>query len=186
MMSRELARREARHASGGNLVRLVSVRRPAARLRRISFGGTAAIVTSMGVIVGLNAATAQRATIIGSLLIVALADNLTDSLGVHVYQESERLAEHEAFRTTVANFATRLLVSLSFVAIVALVPTAPGVILASLAWGLLLLAGLSHLLAKARGVTPLSEIGKHCAVAAIVIALSTAIGTWIPRWLGGS
>ena len=130
--------------------------------------------------------TVQRAAIIGSLLIVALADNLTDSLGVHVYQESERLAENEAFRTTVANFATRLLVSLSFVAIVVLIPTAVGAIITSLAWGLLLLAGLSHQLAKARGVTPLSEICKHCAVATIVIALSAAIGTWIPRWLGAS
>ncbi len=184
MMRHERPRQDNRALSGKNVVRLVGATRPARRLRRISFGGTAAIVTSMGVIVGLNAATVQRAAIVGSLLIVALADNLTDSLGVHIYQESERLAEHEAFRTTVANFATRLLVSLSFIAIVVLIPTAAGAALSSLAWGLLLLAGLSHQLAKARGFAPLSEICKHCAVATIVIVLSAAIGRWIPRWLG--
>ncbi|HVW69088.1 MAG TPA: hypothetical protein VHB68_08930 [Steroidobacteraceae bacterium] len=184
-MKSEHTPRAAPAASGRKVVRLAGTAKPVQRLRRISFGATAAIVTSMGVIVGLNAATAQRATIIGSLLIIALADNLTDSLGVHVYQESERLAEQQAFRTTVANFATRLLVSLSFVAIVALIPTAARAILASLVWGSLLLAGLSYLLAKEREVAAWSEICKHCAVAAIVIALSAAIGTWIPRWLGG-
>src|SRR5512140_2034663 len=98
----------ARSAADRNIVRLVHATRGMPRLRRISFGGTAAIVTSMAVIVGLHASAAQKSTIVGSLLIIALADNLTDSLGVHVYQESERLAEREAFRTTVANFTTRL------------------------------------------------------------------------------
>ena len=139
----------------------------------------------MGLIVGLNAATAQKTAIVGSLLIVALADNLTDSLGVHIYQESERLAEREAFRTTVANFATRLLVSLSFIAMVLLLPT-PAAISLSIGWGLLLLASLSYLLAKARAANPISEICKHCAVALAVIALSTAVGIWIPRLLSAS
>ncbi len=171
-----------RTAADHNVVRLVHAPRGMRRLRRVSFGGTAAIVTSMGVIVGLNAATAQKTAIVGSLCIIALADNLTDSLGVHVYQESERLAEREAFRTTVANFATRLLVSLSFIAEVLLLPT-PAAILVSIGWGLLLLAGLSYLLAKARSVNPVAEICKHCAIAVAVIALSEAVGAWIPRLL---
>ena len=75
--------------------------------RTISFGGTAAIVTSMGLIVGLDAATAKSATVLGSLLLAGLADNATDSLSVHIYQESEPLPERQAFRTTVINFAAR-------------------------------------------------------------------------------
>jgi hypothetical protein len=87
---------------------------------RISFGGTAAIVTSMALITGLDAANARRASIVGALLIAAVADNLTDSLSVHLYQESERLEEREAFIGTLSNFATRFIVCLSFVLIVAL------------------------------------------------------------------
>lgn len=136
----------------------------------------------MGVIVGLHAAAAQRTAILGSLCIIALADNLTDSLGVHVYQESERLAEREAFRTTVANFATRLLISLSFIAEVVLLP-GPAQIIVPLGWGMLLLGGLSYLVAKARSVNPVSEICKHCAVAIAVIAVSWGVGAWIPRLL---
>lgn len=165
-----------------NMVRLAPVARSLPTLRRISYGGTAAIVTSMAVIVGLNTAIPQKSAIVASLLIIALADNLTDSLGVHVYQEAERLAEQEAFRTTVMNFATRLLVSLSFVGIVVLVPWSAA-IPASVAWGLTMLAALSYSLARARSVNPIAEIFKHCAVACVVVGISAAIGTWVPRWL---
>ena len=87
---------------------------------RISFGGTAAIVTSMALIAGLDAAHAGRATMVSALLIAAVADNLTDSLSVHTYQESERLEQREAFVGTLTNFATRFIVCLSFVLIVVL------------------------------------------------------------------
>ncbi|HUL46659.1 MAG TPA: hypothetical protein VLV25_06145 [Steroidobacteraceae bacterium] len=87
------------------------------RLQHISFGGPAAIVTSTGVIVGLRTATMGKAAIAGGLLILALADNLTDSLGLHIYQESVKPPPREAFLTTVANFVTRLLLASSFVAL---------------------------------------------------------------------
>jgi len=57
---------------------------------------------------------------VSALLIAALADNLTDSLSIHMYQESECLEQREVFVGTVTNFATRFIVCLSFVLIVAL------------------------------------------------------------------
>ena len=44
------------------------------------------------------------------MLIVGLADNITDALSVHVYQESEGRPEPQAFRRTIANFLARLAV----------------------------------------------------------------------------
>jgi hypothetical protein len=147
-------------------------------LQRVTFGGTAAIVTSMGLIVGLDAATVSKGTIVGSLLLVALADNLTDSLSVHMYQESERLPEREAFRSTVTNFFARLLVALSFVGLFLFVPTGLGVVL-SMVWGFCLLSVLSYSIARRRSVAGFSEIWKHAAVAVAVIVVSKAIGAWI-------
>ena len=147
-------------------------------LRRFSFGGPAAIVTSMGLIVGLDAATVTKAAVVQSLLIIALADNLTDSLSVHIYQESERLAERQAYRITVANFFTRLLTSLSFVIILLLSPMSVAVYIC-VTWGFVLLSGLSYLLAKARRVDAFTEIAKHSAIALTVIAVSKAIGAWV-------
>jgi hypothetical protein len=144
-------------------------------LRRLSFGGPAAIVTSMALIVGLDSATAAKAALIGSLLVIGLADNLTDSLSVHIYQESERLAHRQALRTTIANYIARFTVTASFVLLVLLLP-AGTVSYAAVAWGVFLLSGLSYLLAKARQVSAGGEIVKHAGVALGVIVISKVIG----------
>jgi hypothetical protein len=148
--------------------------------RKFSFGGTSAIVTSMGLIIGLGAARASTATIVSGLLIVGFADNMTDSLSIHMYQESEKLEERTAFRATLTNFLTRVVTALSFVAIVlSLRPEYAGTV--ALAWGCLLLAIISYLLALERGVGPLREVAKHLVVAASVIVMSRIIGVWISR-----
>ncbi len=148
--------------------------------RRFSFGGTSAIVTSMGLIIGLGAAGAETPTIVSGLLIVGFADNITDSLSIHMYQEAEKLEERIAFRTTVTNFVVRVLAALSFVAIVLALPAADAVI-AALFWGCLLLTAITYALARERGVSPFPEIAKHLGVAFLVIVTSRVIGAWISR-----
>jgi VIT1/CCC1 family predicted Fe2+/Mn2+ transporter len=146
-------------------------------LRKISFGGPAALVTSMGLIVGLRAAGASQGALVGSLLIVAMADNLTDALGIHIYQEAEQLPQKEALRTTAANFVVRFVTALTFVVIVLLAPALS--VPMSVAWGALLLAGLSYLIGRMRGVNPASEILKHLGAATLVIITSRLIGAWL-------
>jgi VIT1/CCC1 family predicted Fe2+/Mn2+ transporter len=149
----------------------------------ISFGGTAAIVTSMSLVLGPEAAASSRRTIVGALLIVALADNLSDSLSVHIYQEAEHLESREAFLSTLANFATRLVVALSFVALVVIAHRDLMALIVA-AWGFLLLALLTYRIALARGAPPGKEIAKHIAVAAVVLGISRWLGTWIAGAFG--
>jgi hypothetical protein len=146
--------------------------------RIFSFGSTSAIVTSMGVIIGLGAATARTATIVSSLLIFAVADNISDSLSIHMYQEAEKLDERSAFRATLTNFVARLLITLSFV-MIAMLLAYPYAGIVALVWGFFLLTGLSYALAMERRVSPMAEIGKHLGVAVLVIAASRVIGSWI-------
>ena len=154
------------------------------KITRFSFGGTAAVVTNMALIIGLYAADATQSAIVSSLLIVALADNLTDSLSIHIYQESERLEPREAFRVTIANFFARLVISLMFVVFVLLFPIGVATVM-SLLWGALLLILISIAIARDRGVSPLSEIAKHTTAALVVVLASQAVGAWVPRLLHG-
>jgi hypothetical protein len=147
-------------------------------LRWISFGSPSAIVTSMALIVGLGAATAAKATVLASLLIIGIADNLSDSLSIQIYQESERMKQRQAFSSTAANYAARFAITGSFIVLLLTLPTR-AVVYTCIAWGGFLLSGLSYLLAKARHVGALSDIGKHLGVAAVVIFLSNAIGLLI-------
>jgi VIT1/CCC1 family predicted Fe2+/Mn2+ transporter len=150
--------------------------------RTFSFGSTSAVVTSMGLIIGLGTATTRTATIVSGLLIVAIADNMTDSLSIHVYQEAEKLEARSAFRATLTNFLARLLVALTFAIIVLVLPS-PYAGIVALVWGFLLLAGLSYIVARARDVRPAPEVGKHLGVAILVIAASRLIGSWILQYV---
>lgn len=135
-------------------------------------------MTSMALIAGLDAAKAGRGTIVSALLIAAVADNLTDSLSVHMYQESERLEQREAFVGTLTNFATRLIVCLSFVLIVALFGERAAVT-GGIVWGMSLLTALTCILAQHRKIGALPEVGKHLAVALVIVFVSKGIGHWI-------
>jgi vacuolar iron transporter family protein len=149
------------------------------KIANLSFGSTAAIVTSMALIFGLDAATATKSTIVSGLLIVALADNLTDALSMHVYEESHgRLLPREAFFATFSNFVARLAVSLSFVLLVVLLPLSSAVI-ASGAMGLGLLVALTWALARERKVSVAGEMVKHIATALAVILVARGLGVFI-------
>lgn len=132
----------------------------------------------MALIAGLDAAHAGRASVVSALLIAAVADNLTDSLSVHMYQESERIEQKEVFLGTLSNFATRLIVCTSFVLIVLVLPERYAAIW-GIAWGLSLLVVLTCILARYREVSALSEVGKHLAAAAAIILVSQNVGRWI-------
>ena len=146
--------------------------------RHYSLGSTAAIVTSVGLIVGLGTATVSRATIVSGLVIIAVADNISDSLSIHIYQESENLEARAAFRATVSNFFARLVVAMSFVALVLVLPPST-VAVASVGWGVLLLGALTFGVARVRNVSPGREMLKHIVVALIVVAASRILGEWI-------
>ncbi len=148
-------------------------------IRKLSFGGPAAIVSSMALIVGLDAATASRATVVTSLLIIGIGDNLTDSLSVHIYQESEKSSRRKAFETTAANFITRAIVTFSFVLLFLYLPASVAIDVC-VVWGFILLSCLSILLARVRGTSVVWGIVEHSGLAMIVIALSKGIGACIP------
>jgi VIT1/CCC1 family predicted Fe2+/Mn2+ transporter len=145
------------------------------KMSRISYGGTAAAVTSTALVSGLSAADAARPIIVSALLIAALADNLIDALSIHVFQESERLDQKDALTGTITNFAARLLLCGSFVALVVFLPLAQAAA-AAIVWGIALLAALTYLVARERGVRPMPEVFKHLLVAAAAIIVSNGIG----------
>jgi hypothetical protein len=150
-------------------------------MTRFSFGATAAIMTSMALIVGLGSANSGKAGIIGGLLIIAIADNLSDTLGIHVYEEC-KVGGTVAVRTSVSNYLTRLLTSCSFVVIVLVLPL--GVARwAGVVWGGALLSALTYLIAKSRSVKPVPEVAIHLLVAAVVVVLSQVIGSVIARFV---
>jgi vacuolar iron transporter family protein len=148
------------------------------KVSRFSIGSTAAITTSMGLIAGLAHGDAPKASIIAGLLIIAVADNISDTLGIHIYKESEGASKRDTLLFTYGNFFARLLIVLTFVLIVFILPTFAAVITASV-WGLVLLAILSYLIAKNKNTNHWREIIWHLSIATAVIFGSKLLGNLI-------
>jgi len=59
----------------------------------ISFGLASGVITTLGLMTGLNAGTKSELAVIGGILVIAIADALSDSVGIHI---SEGLASISA------------------------------------------------------------------------------------------
>lgn len=138
---------------------------------KFSFGGTSGIITNMAIITGLNALSNAKISIIGSLLVVALADNISDTLGIHIYQESEGLTKKEVWITSFTNFLSRFLVCMGFIFIVYFLPIQTAVTV-SIIYGLLVLSIISYLISIRKRVNPWLAIMEHILIAVLVIILS--------------
>ena len=54
-----------------------------------SFGLTSGVITTLGLMVGLHSSTHSKLVVIGGILTIAIADALSDSMGVHIAVESQ-------------------------------------------------------------------------------------------------
>ncbi|HLD58658.1 MAG TPA: VIT1/CCC1 transporter family protein [archaeon] len=144
-----------------------------------SFGLASGIITTLGLIVGLDAGTQSQLAVIGGILTIAVADAFSDSLGVHVSQESENHhSTKEIWESTIATFFAKLVFALSFLVPVLLLPLSTAII-ASVFYGLILLAVLSFFIAR-QGKTPVwKAITEHLAIAIVVIIAAQFLGTFI-------
>jgi VIT1/CCC1 family predicted Fe2+/Mn2+ transporter len=150
---------------------------------RFSFGSTSAVITNLALMAGLHSEANAKVSIIGGILVVALADNISDSFGIHIYQESEKIETREVWASTLFNFFARVIVSLSFVVLLLLLPL-DAAIISSIVWGLLLLAVVSYIVAKNEAANPYLSILTHLTIAACVIFLSNLIGDFLIRQFG--
>jgi len=145
---------------------------------RFSFGITSAIITNLGIITGLDTLAHPKLSIIGALLVIALADNMSDSFGIHIYQESEHLSKKEVWLSTLTNFFARLFISLTFIILIILLPIKLAVA-CSVIWGLSILTIMTYTIARQRKMSPYSAILIHTIVAVLVVAASNFIGAFL-------
>ena len=75
-----------------------------------SFGLTSGIITTLGLIVGLHSGTHSKLVIIGGVLVIAVADALSDALGIHISEESEnKHSPREVWESTISTFLSKLI-----------------------------------------------------------------------------
>lgn len=148
------------------------------------FGATSGVITTIGLIVGLNSGTQSVIAVLGGILVIAVADAMSDALGIHLAEEADPDTDHgHVWAATIATFLTKFVFSISFAVPLLLLPLGPAVI-ASVIWGLLVIVVLSYFLAKSQNESPMLIIGEHTGIAVLVIVFSHYIGVWVAATFG--
>lgn len=144
----------------------------------LSFGLTSGVITTLGLMVGLHAGTHSRAAVLGGILTIAVADALSDAMGIHLAEESKNGGSaRDIWEATMATFAAKFVIAGTFVVPVLTRPLDQAIMI-SVIWGLLLLTALSFFMARVQAIPPWKVIGEHVLIALCVVALTHAVGDW--------
>jgi len=150
----------------------------------ISFGLTSGIITTLGLIIGLNSSTHSKLVVIGGIFTIAIADAFSDALGVHISEEAENIhSEKEIWISTGSTLFSKFIFSITFVLPVLLLDLSRAIPV-SIAWGYIALGLLSYFIAKKQSKRPSSVICEHLSIATAVILLTHFLGLWISKHFG--
>jgi VIT1/CCC1 family predicted Fe2+/Mn2+ transporter len=144
-----------------------------------SFGLTSGVITTLGLIVGLHSSTHSKIVVIGGILVIAIADALSDSLGMHISEESEsKHSQKEIWESTAYTFFSKLIFALTFVVPILLLQLNTAIIV-SVAWGLSLITIFSAYMARQQNGKVLSVVAEHLVIAILVIIATHYVGDWV-------
>ena len=144
----------------------------------LSFGLTSGVITTLGLMIGLNSGTSSKQIVISGILIIAIADALSDALGVHISQESNSNKQQVIWESTLATFLSKFLIALTFIIPILLFDLQLAIYL-NLIWGLIILSILSFYIAKNQNEKPLKVILEHLAITIAVVTITYYIGLWL-------
>lgn len=145
----------------------------------VSFGLSSVVLTVLGSVVGINASTSSRLAVIGAIAMIAIADAVSDSLAIHISEESdENNSDEQVWTSTFATLITKFIIAITFVVPVIFL-TLNQAILVDIIWGFILITGISYYIAKEQKKTAWKVIGEHVGIGILIVVVTNFVGGWI-------
>ena len=149
-----------------------------------SFGLPSGIVTTLGLMVGLNSSTQSQYVVLGGILTIAIADSLSDAMGMHLSQESDNNITHkDVWKSTIFTLLGKFIFSSIFIIPVLIFDLQTAIIL-SIMIGLYLIFLISLIIARLRNANPYKVICEHVFITIIIIIIAHYIGVFISNTFG--
>jgi vacuolar iron transporter family protein len=146
------------------------------KLGGFSFGISSAVLTTLGIVIGLNSATESLTAVMGGIAAVAIADSLADAMGMYASKKSERgSSTTSAFKSASNVFFGKFIFALTFLIPFFILPFIAA-IYACIFWGLILLTFVSIQIAFIQEEDIPASIIKNLSIACGVILLSYLVG----------
>jgi len=144
-----------------------------------NFGLTSGIITTLGLMVGLHASTHSKLVVIGGILTIAIADALSDAMGIHMAEESEnKHTTKEVWESTFSTIFFKFIFSSIFILPVLLLKLSKAIVI-SIMFGSYILLVNSFVIAREQNANPWKIIGEHLIIAVLVIITTHYIGHFI-------
>jgi len=148
------------------------------------FGIPSGIITTLGLMVGLNSSTQSQLVVIGGILTIAIADSMSDAMGIHISQESENhLTQNDVWKSTFCTFIAKFMFSIIFIFPILIFSLKTAIII-SILIGIYLIFLLSLYIARERKENPLIIISEHILITILVVIFSNFIGLWVSSVFG--
>ena len=148
-------------------------------MKGFSFGLTSGIITTLGLMVGLYSSTSSRLVVIGGIITIAIADALSDALGIHISEEAENVhTDKEIWAATIVTFISKFVFSLTFLIPVLLLPLSVAMIV-GIIWGFSTIAIFSYYIAGQQKIKPHIAVTEHLLIAGIVLVVTYYVGLWV-------
>jgi len=144
----------------------------------LGFGLTSGVITTLGLMVGLYSSTNSKLVVIGGILSIAIADALSDAMGIHVSQETTKQSYRKVWEATIATFLSKFIFALTFLAPVFLLELKTA-ITASIIWGFLLIIISTLFLDQHKNKT--KQVIEHTLMTVAVIVITYFVGQWIAK-----
>lgn len=149
-----------------------------------SFGLTSGVITTLGLMVGLESSTESKLAVLGGIIAIAVADAFSDSLGMHISQESEGTnSVKEVWLSTLSTFIAKFFFAMTFAVPVLLLSLTSAVIV-SIVWGLLLITLYSIKIARDEKIPAYKAVIEHVGIAVLVVIATHYLGQFIKAYLG--
>lgn len=142
----------------------------------VSFGLISGVITNLGLIIGLSSGTQSRFAVIGGILSIAIADSMSDALGLHVSEESKgRSSKKSLWQVAAAAFTSKFIFSLTFLIPMIVLPFTYAILM-SIVWGIVVVGIVSYSIAKKNKENYIVAVVEHLGITVIVIMLTNCVG----------
>ena len=149
-----------------------------------SFGLTSGIITTLGLMVGLNSGTHLKLAVVGGIIAISITDALSDAVAMHVAEESTGDKDHASiWKATLGTFLAKLGFSSVFVIPVLMLSLETAVIV-SIIFGLIVLGVLCYFIALGEHEKPWKVVAEHLGIAIVVIITTHYTGKLINNLFG--
>lgn len=141
-----------------------------------SFGLTSGIITTLGLMVGVESATASKVAVAGAILTIAIADALSDALGIHMSEESTHdHSSKEIWQSTISTLVFKFFFATIFLIPVVLLELNLA-IWVSVILGILVLGVFSFEIARRQKSNIALVVAEHLIIVILVVLAAKLVG----------